>query len=556
MTHPERGDGAGSGPAAAGAGTAEPSPVPRISNQGEERLLERLSSTPPRLVLVASDLHLAPGRDPDTGVYSRRENFFAGGAFRRFLSHHRPEAPDAWLVLNGDVFDFIRLMRVPATDADYARWRGRLLRLDEADRAASLPRPLGRVERTYGLKTHDFRTVWKLLVMARGHPVFFDGLSGWLDAGGSLVVSKGNHDPELHWPLVRQALRDELVLRGAPVAAVSERMAFAGEPFTVGNLYVEHGHRHEAMTRVDGPPTLEDSPEEIRLPLGSFVNRYFINHIERLDPFLDNIKPVQDALLELVRKRPLRVLWLYLRAWKFIRRALDIPRPLSRAYGLLAAAVFGLPLATAALIALFLLFPGAGDGLVERIPFLGSRWVRLGGSAGGLLAPGLLPFVVSALREAWRTLRPGSDLDALQEGGARALDRHFGAGGTAAAHRRVYAVMGHTHEQTVVRLPAGGSGDDGKRGDRPGAAEGRGPGRPEKFYVNSGTWIPLWPEDREDLAGRVIYSFVRFEIGPSGEYRHASLEWEDPAGEPRPARILGRRQGPEGGPGGAGRGGS
>lgn len=517
-------------PEAAPAGPGGSSPVPRTSHEEDRAQLDRLRSDPPRRVLVASDLHLAAGRDPETGVYSRRENFFAGSAFRRFLAHHRGDAAGAWMILNGDVFDFIRIMEIPRTAADRDRWRERLARLGETDRARSLPEEFERGEEVYGLKTHDFRTVWKLLVMFRGHPELFDGFADWVEAGGTLVISKGNHDPELYWPLVRHALRDELVRRGASAAAAIERVAFAGEPFTVGNLYVEHGHRYEPMTRIDGPAVLEESPEEIRLPLGSFVNRYFINHIERLDPFLDNIKPVQQALLKLLRRRPLRILHLYLRAWKFIRRALAIPRPHSRAYALLAAGVFGLPLATVALIAACFLFPAAGEWLVERVPLLGFRWVQVGGSAGGLLSPALLPFAVNAVREAWKTLRPEPELDSLQAGGSRALDEEFGDGSSGPSPERVYAVMGHTHEQTVVRLPRGGEA---------GSSNPAGPlAGPEKFYVNSGTWIPLWPEDREDLAGKVIYGFARFERLPGGEYRHESLEWDDRAGEPRPARML------------------
>lgn len=507
-------------PEAEGAGGEDASPVPRLSHDREEALLKDLCADAPERILVASDLHLAAGRDPVTGVYSSRENFFAGGAFRRFLSHHGETAGDSWLVLNGDIFDFIRIMRVPETDEDYARWRGRLKRLGEAERAQSLPRPLAEVERTFGLKTHDFRTVWKLLVLFRGHPAFFQGLADWAAAGGTLVVTRGNHDPELYWPLVRQALRDELVLRGAPADGITERVAFAQHPFTVANLYVEHGHQYESMSRIDGPPVLEESPEEIRLPLGSFVNRYFINHLERLDPFLDNIKPVQDALLELLRRRPLRIVYLYLRAWKFIRRALAIPRPLSRAYAFLAAALFGLPVATVVAVMLLVFFPDIEAWVVQRVPLLESRWVRAAGTAVGVLAPGIFPFLVRTAQRIWQSVHRDRELDELQKGGSEAMDERFGGDTSDTAPDRVYAVMGHTHRQTVTPLPD--DRDDG----------------PEKLYVNTGTWIPLWPQDREDLVGQVYYSFARFERTPDGEYRHESLFWVDDAGQPRSARLL------------------
>lgn len=491
--------------------------VERRTHEEERAHLADLLAGPPPTVLAASDLHLAEGRDPETGVFDARENFFAGGAFGRWLSHHAEEASaGALLILNGDVFDFIRVMAVPEGDADYARWRTRLLELGAEEEARSLPRPIPDGERTFGLRTHDFRTVWKLLVLRRGHPEFFEALAGWVTAGGKLVVATGNHDPELYWPLVRQAIRDQLVRDGTPAEDAAERVAFAQEPFRVDNLHVEHGHRFEPMTRIDGPPVLDFAPSQVRLPLGSFVNRYFINHIERLDPFIDNIKPVQNALLELVRRRPLRILFLYLRATKFIRRALAIPRGFSRAYALLAIAAFGLPLATFGVIAAVLFVPGFRTWLVDLVPVLANPWVQLFGAAGGALFPALLPWLVSAGKEVLRTLGFLRDEDPLVEGALEALREAF-PDGEARGRGRVYAVMGHTHRQIVTRLE-GFSGA-------------------EAFYANTGTWIPLWPEDREDLAGEVFYSFLRFDREPGG-YVHTALEWDDAAGADRPARML------------------
>jgi UDP-2,3-diacylglucosamine pyrophosphatase LpxH len=499
-----------------GADGGDPPVVGQRTQEEEKRHLEELLSSPPDTVLAVSDLHLAEGRDPVTGVFDARENFFAAGTFGRWLDAQADLARDgAILVLNGDVFDFIRVMKIPSTDEDYIRWRERLLRLGEEERARSLPRPVSKGERTFGLRTQDYRTLWKLMVIRRGHPEFFRALAGWVAAGGKLVVVAGNHDPELHWPLVRQAIRDALVLDGAPERGAMERTAFAGEPFTLGNLHIEHGHQHEAMTRIDGPPVLEFDPSQIRLPLGSFVNRYFINHIERIDPFIDNIKPVQDALLELLRRRPLRILYLYVRAAKFIRRAFAIPRAFSRAYALLAVAALGLPLLTVILLAATLLLPGFRAWLFDLAPILGNPWAQIFGGVGGALFPAIFPWLVSAGKEVLRTLGVTGEEDPLREAAVEALREAFAGredGG------RIYAVMGHTHRQIATRLEG-----------LPGA---------DAFYVNTGTWIPLWPQDREDLAGDVVYSFTRFDRTPEGGYEHFSAEWDDSAGAARPARML------------------
>lgn len=173
--------------------------VPELSATREERLLASLADRDWERVLVASDLHLGPGRAPETGVFDPRENFFADGAFARWLAHEREGIEGrCLLVLNGDVLDFLRIQRVPEDDSDYERWRSRLARLGRDEAARRLPRPIPPVERKYGLRTHDVRTVWKLGVIVRGHPAFFDALAAWVAAGHGLLVIRGNHDPELY----------------------------------------------------------------------------------------------------------------------------------------------------------------------------------------------------------------------------------------------------------------------------------------------------------------------------------------------------------------------
>ena len=46
----------------------------------------------------------------------------------------------------------------------------------------------------------------------------------------------------------------------------------------------------------------------------------------------------------------------------------------------------------------------------------------------------------------------------------------------------------------------------------------------EVSYLNTGTWIPNWREDRPDLSGRIIRTFVRFAFS-DGVYTYETLEW-------------------------------
>jgi hypothetical protein len=93
----------------------------------------------------------------------------------------------------------------------------------------------------------------------------------------------------------------------------------------------------------------------------------------------------------------------------------------------------------------------------------------------------------------------------------------------------LYAVYGHTHNQDAQLIPAR-------------------EGVPTVLYLNTGTWTPLFIEDRPDLMGRAFRPFVRFDRGSGGEYAHAYLQWNDERGGPDPIEILGpvRRSGWEG----------
>jgi hypothetical protein len=60
------------------------------------------------------------------------------------------------------------------------------------------------------------------------------------------------------------------------------------------------------------------------------------------------------------------------------------------------------------------------------------------------------------------------------------------------------------------------------------------------MYMNSGTWTPLFIDDRPDLIGRAFRPFIRFDRGGKyGEYRHAYLQWNDERGAPDPVEMLG-----------------
>ncbi len=479
---------------------------PVVAGGDDAPWLGLLGEAPPPEILIVSDLHLGCGRNRITGRFIRTENFFADGEFAAFLRYHSGAARrGGLLVVNGDGLDFLRVTEVPVRDDALRAWSEALHRLGVERSPEQLRASVGPKELKFGLRTDDFKSVWKLHRIAEGHGVFFDALAGWVAAGGTLLFVKGNHDLELHWPLVRLALRCELVERGVAGHVADRCVLFSDTWVRIANVYIEHGHRFEPATRVEGPPTLPRLPGQLNLPLGSFVNRYLINPLERIEPFIDNIKPIKELLWTLVRQYPLAALGILWRSWRFLLRAAE-----SRQWrqGLAYTLFFGslaVPVVTVAMIAVIVALPVAGD----RIVALFGRTSWLFGVLGLLF-----PLLTGTLRGLFPKRRPPVGEDAFAFGVFEAITERAAQLTTGTR----YGVVGHTHVQDVQALPPIG-------------------GAPV-LYINTGTWTPLWQADRPDLAGRILHPFARFTLGDSGSYLHEYMEWDFDAGRPVPATIL------------------
>jgi UDP-2,3-diacylglucosamine pyrophosphatase LpxH len=480
----------------------------------ELALVSNLDAEPFATILVVSDLHLGVGIDDKTSRYVRLENFISDGAFSRFLRAQQATLPGPQLlVLNGDILDFLRIAIAP-TDAQLPAWAERLNRFGDSRTAEDLKATIEKNEIEYGLQTDDFKSLWKLDVMATGHPLFFSALATWLRNGGTVAYTRGNHDPEQYWPLIRRAFRDIVSGFGVNVATVEQRIAFVDDAFCVRNVLFQHGHLYEKLTRTANPP-IRPGATQLELPLGSLVNRYVINKLERISPFLDNMKPVQDAVLALIKEHPLVTLTLVRRSSRLLARAVQRRRGNSF---LLAASLLGLaisnliPVLVAGVVLVYLTSPTARLWLNS---WLSNPWLRTGLAVLGVLLPVLLRKVIELLSRR-RQYREGEDDFA---GGALAeLRRRFAK---PVPWPTVYAVLGHTHAEDVQSLPPL-------------------PGAERTLYLNTGTWIPRWPKDRPDLIGRVLLTFVRF-TRYDNAYVHEILRWDDSGGVAREATILAPR---------------
>jgi UDP-2,3-diacylglucosamine pyrophosphatase LpxH len=478
----------------------------------EQERLQRLSENPPQEIFVVSDLHLGRGRNPETGRFSRTENFLSDQAFSRFLDY-AAAGPGKLLFINGDAFDFVRICDYPRTDEAFKEWIEFLKRLEMEKELAELRRAISKVERRFGLETDDYKSAWKLLQIADGHREFFQALAKWISGGGTLLFSKGNHDLELYWPLVRKALQELLIREGVDVQTVSSRIFYCDDWIRIANVYFEHGHKYDPEQRVDDSdksPVLRDKPSQLKLPLGIFVNRYLINQLEKLEPFLGSVRPTEKILWMLLRTHPLAAIAMLFRSLRFIRRAFQTSHVRDFFWYAVYIGSLAVPLLTVLVIAAVFIFPWLRDFSVSRHPMSSTALGAL-----GILAP----YLAAAFREFVRRLerkkrRPAQvGEDDMARGVYASMEKlKF------PAFSSMYAVMGHTHDQDIQRLP-----------DLGGATT---------LYLNTGTWIPIWPDDRPDLAGQVLFPFVHFRLETSQEYRHEYAEWRDDRAEPAESYIL------------------
>nr|WP_294793635.1 metallophosphoesterase [uncultured Mucilaginibacter sp.] len=274
-------------------------------------------------IFVISDLHLAEGKDKD-GNYSGSENFFADGSFQRFIHRlmEKRKEGSGMLIINGDMIDYLRIGRVPVTESDFTMWQQALAAIGISKTIAELKKSVNDKEIKYGLKTDDYKSVWKLMLCAGGHAIVFASLAQWLAGGNKLVIVKGNHDLEWYWAAVRNYM-DHLMAQNISARAtistaeamdkyVRPNLSYVDDSFIINNeIHVEHGHRYERFTAVDGPAQLENC-DELNLPFGSFFNRYLINRVELSYPYIDNVRPSENILPVLIQERfPLAIKMLF-----------------------------------------------------------------------------------------------------------------------------------------------------------------------------------------------------------------------------------------------------
>ena len=273
-------------------------------------------------IVILSDLHLGPGRNPETGRWSRLEDFFYDRELTAFLEHARTTAEESGrplrLILNGDVFDFLAVTEHPT------RKQSRELGLR-----------LSRHERKFGMRPTPRASKWKIQRILKGHRSVLQALAALLADGNEVIIISGNHDPELFFASVQDAIVDE-ILEAARMdrddldeEALKNRICFRlwywYEP---GRVFVEHGHQYDESNVVPhllypiDPRHEKGEDQEIDLPVGSLLVRYLHNGLKRSNPYIRNYISLDEYMRFLGAQDLWRVLPQAVRNAKFLLRAL------------------------------------------------------------------------------------------------------------------------------------------------------------------------------------------------------------------------------------------
>ncbi|WP_426672144.1 hypothetical protein ACPPVU_13035 [Mucilaginibacter sp. McL0603] len=512
-------------------------PVPYLSNGAD--------------VIIISDLHIASGRN-EAGVFKGTENFFADEAFDRFVGHliRLKAGKPGILVINGDMFDFLRVTEYPGKvreistsrkirnflkaihttkpvapapteiQNEFQHWSAELEKIGIYKDVTELRNNISKREEEYGLETDDYKSIYKLIQIRKGHTIFFNALAKWLHDGNKLLILKGNHDLEICMKNVRNYIRlmlAETLMEYAnqnDLGAVLEnfvlpRIKFIDDAVVIDKLvYIEHGHRYDKFTMILDHAMIEPAKQQVNLPFGSFFNRYVINRLELYYPYLDKVRPARNILPMLIRDnfplalkvifnqlpfalrilttRPRYVWFMFNRVfWFFLALFLPLVLVLIFRWHWLIALIFE-PKKSAQPVSIF------------------TQWLTNSGKAiGVLVASYLLTRMVG-----WFQLTEPDSLASCA--GKRLGDEQFKV-----------MTMGHTHNPGEYILKNGA-----------------------RFY-NTGTWIPVIEISNASVRDNYSYTFLHLKNGLGDELEPANggllQRWNDEAERVDPQLLILRK---------------
>ncbi len=231
--------------------------------------------------LVISDLHLGEDLGLSATMASTRHLEVTSAQLIQFLRYYSRRRADGrpWrLVINGDMVDFLAICVMPGESGDF----GEEFTPDEL---------------VYGMGRRPRVARAKMEAVLDRHADFFRALVEFLGAGNRVDIVAGNHDVELQFEPVQQALVDGLVAlwqdspmsrrHGAPDAdTIRERIGFHPWFFyEKGVAWIEHGHQYDECSSFDNAlvPVAPDG-KHIATNVDAATLRYLTNRFDDVEP--------------------------------------------------------------------------------------------------------------------------------------------------------------------------------------------------------------------------------------------------------------------------------
>lgn len=221
---------------------------------------------------IISDLHLCEA-EPVNLKYPlwkkfKTRQFFFDDTFEIFLKHceERAQGGSVELILNGDIFDFDSVTRLPDQPVFH----------------------ISKLEQQRGLFPREERSRYKIEVILKDHAEFVTSLRNFILRGNRAIFVIGNHDLELHFPEVQAEILHHLSLPDDK----KKQVRFV-EWFYISNqdTLIEHGNQYDPYCMCEDPvnPFVRGyNYVSLKLPFGNLACRYIMNGMGFFNPHVES----------------------------------------------------------------------------------------------------------------------------------------------------------------------------------------------------------------------------------------------------------------------------
>jgi UDP-2,3-diacylglucosamine pyrophosphatase LpxH len=225
-----------------------------------------------RRIIALSDLHIGGESDPMLGHPELLIHFLDQ------LSGYKPAANEQLeLVINGDFIDFL-------AESPGEAW-----------------------------SSTEFAAIEKFEAVTKRNSAIFNALACCISKQWHFTILLGNHDIELAYPKVRDAL-----FRALGTTPHSCLFLAGNEAYRVGDLLIEHGNRYDPWNAIDHDGLRqivsacsrgEAPPAELKICPGSDLVQHVINPLKERYHFIDLLKPEEKLVTLLLTTLEPQLKW-------------------------------------------------------------------------------------------------------------------------------------------------------------------------------------------------------------------------------------------------------